>query len=359
MYSITLEVNKVCNLKCTYCYLGDKPGDRMAKETGIKAINMAFKQVTMHRDRTLWFDFVGGETLFDMELIKELVTYIEEKNQEEQYKLIFSLTTNATMLTEEIIDYLIEKKFSIKVSIDGKKEINDLNRISVSGESSHDQVVEKLDLLRKYEKETKKFVQVTNVVTGNNYKSYYETFRYLVEDLKFKIIDTALDTYYNWSDTQMNELMEQIRLCMEYYKNAVKEKNYFGWNYFDSMLEAVEKNQKFYYCGAGIISLYVNTDGTYFPCTGCLADEACLGNVEKGFDFEKITYLKELNSIDNEECNHCKLFDTCGEKGCVWGNLENSKAVNQPVKILCRLHKFLTALNQENQEFLEKYVPNK
>ena len=200
----------------------------------------------------------------DNVLYVSLGSYIEEKNEQEQYKIIYSLTTNATIVTEEIVDYLIDKKFSLKISIDGKKKVNDLNRISINGMSVHDQVVEKLDLLRKYEKESGKFVQVTNVITGNNYKSYYETLHYLAEDLNLKIIDSAIDMYYDWTDKEIDEVLQQIRLCMEYYKQSIKEKKYFGWNYFDLMLNALDKNQRFYSCGAGIISLYVNTDGSFF-----------------------------------------------------------------------------------------------
>ena len=46
------------------------------------------------------------------------------------------MTTNGTIMNDEILDWIIKNDFLLKVSIDGKKEINDLNRIAKNGEVS-------------------------------------------------------------------------------------------------------------------------------------------------------------------------------------------------------------------------------
>ena len=78
-------------------------------------VNRAFNNVKIHKDRTLWFDFVGGEALLDYKFVKELVDYILKMNEGENYNLQFSLTTNGTLLTENIVDWLAENKFSLKI----------------------------------------------------------------------------------------------------------------------------------------------------------------------------------------------------------------------------------------------------
>lgn len=73
-------------------------------------------------------------------------------NEGENYNLQFSLTTNGTLLTENIVDWLAENKFSLKISLDGKKRINDMNRITTQGYSVHDKVTSNIPLIKRYEK---------------------------------------------------------------------------------------------------------------------------------------------------------------------------------------------------------------
>lgn len=45
MYSMTLEINQKCNLKCKYCYLGEKVGTVMSLETAKKVLIWPFKKL--------------------------------------------------------------------------------------------------------------------------------------------------------------------------------------------------------------------------------------------------------------------------------------------------------------------------
>ena len=40
MYTITLEVNQICNLRCDYCYLGEKTNQIMPEEIACKGIEI-------------------------------------------------------------------------------------------------------------------------------------------------------------------------------------------------------------------------------------------------------------------------------------------------------------------------------
>lgn len=53
--------------------------------------------------------FYGGEPLLEFDLIKKCVEYLEDKVKD---KVIhFLITTNGTLLKDEILNYLIEKSF--------------------------------------------------------------------------------------------------------------------------------------------------------------------------------------------------------------------------------------------------------
>ena len=358
MYSITLEINQKCNLKCKYCYLEEKSGSKMEISTALKAIDMAFLKVKAHRDHKLWFDFVGGEALLDFEMLKSLVEYIEKKNQEDCNELLFSITTNATIFNYEIVTFLIEKQFALKVSIDGSKEINDRNRISSIGYSVHDKIIDNLKYIRLFQERTGRYVQVTNVITQNNYESYYESLVYLTKTLGFKMIDTALDLSVLWTNEQMEILSRQIKKSFAYFIEQAEKQNGFYWEFAEKVIkfrEPIQKinGKKFYCCGGGIVSAYIRTDGTIFACPGNLEETVCLGDLQSGFRREKVLELKNFNGIDNEECKECKIADYCTERSCIMQNLAVTGDKNKPAPIFCRMRKLMFEIYQENETIVK------
>ena len=63
----------------------------------------------------------------------------------------FSLTTNATLLSPTIIEYLAENSIGVTVSLDGPKEMNDKFRVFANGRGSYDIIVPKVrELLKRH-----------------------------------------------------------------------------------------------------------------------------------------------------------------------------------------------------------------
>lgn len=352
MYSLTLELNQICNLNCRYCYLGEKSGEIMSGETAKQAIKLAFQNTKMHKDKKLWIDFIGGEPLLSFEMIKGLVAYIEEKNTQYQYELLYSMTTNAVLLSERFVDYIIKKGFNLKISLDGKKEVNDKNRISWDGISVHDQVIQHLELLRRYEWETGKYVQVTNVITRNNFKNYYETLVYLTDVVGIKIIDSSMDLTIAWNDEELNEFERILQTTLKYFLDRATEGKGFQWDFAHMMVRCQNKKQRFYTCGGGIVSMYVRTDGSIYACPGNLRSEAILGSVMEGLDRQKIYQLKSMKGIKSTRCSACELYESCTANSCVMQNMLLTGDINTPAPILCKMQKMLYRVYKNNEEVL-------
>ena len=60
MYTLTLEINQICNFKCSYCYLGKKNGKVMSENVAYAGIDLALLNVQKHQDKRLWVDFVDA-----------------------------------------------------------------------------------------------------------------------------------------------------------------------------------------------------------------------------------------------------------------------------------------------------------
>ena len=82
--------------------------------------------------------FFGGETLMNFPLLKQVVTYASQRAAEQGRHIDFSLTTNATLLTPTIIQFLSENSIGVTVSMDGPPELHDKLRVFANGKGSYD-----------------------------------------------------------------------------------------------------------------------------------------------------------------------------------------------------------------------------
>ena len=106
---LTLMVSQECNLKCKYCY-GDG-GEycnrgKMDFSTAKKAINYLIKIAPTNK---IGICFFGGEPLMNLKLIKDVLNYTKELKKTINKQFHFSMTTNGTLVTQEIKN-IIKKK---------------------------------------------------------------------------------------------------------------------------------------------------------------------------------------------------------------------------------------------------------
>ena len=80
-------------------------------------------------------------------LLKQVVTYANEQAAEQGRTIDFSLTTNATLLTPAIIEFLSENRIGVTVSMDGPPELHDKLRVFANGRGSYDIIEPKVRAL--------------------------------------------------------------------------------------------------------------------------------------------------------------------------------------------------------------------
>jgi uncharacterized protein len=147
---LILEVTDRCNLRCKYCiYSGDYAFNRkhgyavMDSATAKKAVDYFSKHTTATNEPSI--SFYGGEPLIAFALLKSIANYLRYTFPRTFH---LNLTTNATLLTEEITDFLVENDFSLLISLDGPKEIHDKMRIYRNGQGTYNRIVKNLMALR-------------------------------------------------------------------------------------------------------------------------------------------------------------------------------------------------------------------
>lgn len=99
MYTVILEINQICNLRCAYCYLGEKKNQLMSEQVARHGLEIAFLNAERHKDRRIWVDFVGGEALLSFQFLQKLVDFIDEEAKKRKLFVIYSMTTNGLLWT--------------------------------------------------------------------------------------------------------------------------------------------------------------------------------------------------------------------------------------------------------------------
>lgn len=142
--SLCLHVAHDCNLRCGYCFAdtGDFGGHRalMSKEVAQKAIEFAIKG--SKKRHNLELDLFGGEPLMNMPVVKFIVDYVRKREKETGKNIKLTLTTNGTLLTDEIVTYLNDNRVMLVLSLDGSKKTHDHMRPYPEHLGSFDKAVE-------------------------------------------------------------------------------------------------------------------------------------------------------------------------------------------------------------------------
>ena len=115
LQTIVLNVTNQCNLSCQYCYeFGEdkSPRRKANRNSWTWETAQSFGRLpalpSRRAAKRVHITFFGGETLMNFPLLKHVVVYARSRAEEWQVTIDFSLTTNATLLTPTIIEYLAE-----------------------------------------------------------------------------------------------------------------------------------------------------------------------------------------------------------------------------------------------------------
>lgn len=139
-------ISKNCNYNCLYCQAGEldsKNDCLMDEKTAKKAVDIALQAPSKY----LTFEFQGGEPLTNFEIIKYIVNYSKERNKELGKEIEYNIVSNLSLLTDEMLSFIIDNDISICTSIDGNEELQNKNRPYAKG-NSYDATVNNLKKLQ-------------------------------------------------------------------------------------------------------------------------------------------------------------------------------------------------------------------
>jgi uncharacterized protein len=280
-----LVLTEGCNLACTYCFEKNMLGyRRMPLHIAKAAVDLLF---AYSRDaQTLQITHFGGEPTLNFEAIRAVTEYAEELAADQQKTLEFNTTSNGTLLTESMVDYFVQHRIMVLISLDGLARTNDRFRVDKRGLGTFDRVMAGLQLL----KERQTWVGVKITVMPENASCLVDDVKGLNElGVNQFLIGHA--TGIDWPANAIQTFGEQLGQVYAWYQENK------GPELKIAEFDEAGEGRAFFGCQAGRNSIAVSVDGELSPCSKILALDnkkllAKLGDVNYG-----LTHLRNRSEL--------------------------------------------------------------
>ena len=324
--TMVLNVTNQCNLACTYCYeygedkIVDTEHGRqskfMSEQTALASVDFLVKESA----RVAHLTFFGGETLLNFPVLKSTIAYARRRAAEAGKEIDFSLTTNATLLKPEIIEFLAENQVGVTISIDGPREMQDKFRVFHNGAGSYDVVAPKIKELLRVHRTRPIGARVTLTSDTLDITRIY---RHLTEEMGFwevgfAPVTTSPQQQYAIGEHGFDRMLGQFRALAAEFLEHVAVNRHHGFTNVKDTLEEIHKGvSKAYPCGAGLGLLGVSTDGDVALCHRFAGSDAHkFGTVQDGIDRDAQTaFLQQHHINDKTDCQTCWARPLCSG-GC-------------------------------------------
>lgn len=371
--NLVLNVTTGCNLGCTYCYKEDlttpKAARTMDYADAVRSVDMLIAE-SQDRDRVSLV-FFGGEPLTNLSLIKAVVGYAEKACGAAGKQVDFSLTTNATLLTPDIVQWLDAHRFGLTVSMDGYREAHDKNRKTIGGKSTYDLVARNVRLLLDSYRSRPVGARVTLTAGVVDVVGIH---RHLKGELGFFEVGFAPATstdlaMFSLNDDETGEVFRAFRFLGEEYVEAALRGGNTGFANMRTLLKTLlEGARKSVPCGAGLGLLSVDAGGKVNLCHRFTGSEmGTFGDVHDGIDRTALNGFIAKAALRTSDpangCSRCRVRHICAG-GCYHESYAKFGDALHPVYHVCDSIRdwvdfgiqSYARLQRENPSFLQRHV---
>lgn len=313
--TLILPITAQCNLACPYCFAQTSKGNfnfrSFSNEDIDELLSILYKKIGSDPVVLVFF---GGEPLIKFDVIRHTVDTVNTKYKDKM-KVSYSVTTNGTLLTKDIINFLKENHFAVLLSIDGPDNEFNLRHFK-NGKPSIHRVLERIKMM----KEAKMDFEIRATITSNN-PYIVETYKFL-EALEVKF--TAAFAYSSenkshkeltdYNSESLKNINKSLSILLDYYRIKIEKKEPIYNSVLLETLEMIEcrvKREKI--CAAGLAYHTILYNGDMYSCAHLMNDSKYkIGNIknfEEGILKPHFTLPTKLNEIKG--CEDCWVKNLC------------------------------------------------
>lgn len=344
--SLCLNVAHECNFACTYCFAngGDYHGQvtLMSRDVARAGIDFLVRESASHRNVEV--DFFGGEPLMDWDVVVDTMEYARSTYPQKEWR--FTLTTNGSLLRDDMFPVLEAYDVSIVLSLDGGRTAHDANRVFRDGRGTFDTIIERIrHFTRTRDEEGGYFVRGTY---ARNTLGFAHSVRELHE-LGFKYISMepvvlSADSALALQTSDLPAIRAQYEELISYFLGELKSGSGFDFFHFKLDLEAGPcLSKRIYGCGAGVEYMAVAPNGDVFPCHQFDGIEKFkMGNVLGNPVIDRPDLVAEFAHANflfaKDACSTCWARFYCSG-GCLANNYLINGVILKPYELGCAIQK--------------------
>jgi len=319
--SISLNVAQACNMSCGYCYAdrGHFGGNAslMGAAVARRSVDKLIAEAPPESD--LVVGFMGGEPFVNRPLIHDITAYAATAARKSGHRIRFSVTTNATLLTQDDAALLARYPFSVTVSLDGNASTNDRQRKLPGNKSAYARAEAGLRLLTEGGRPRHLSIRATvSPRTGPLLPLLEHFFSLGVDEAGFAPVVSAPTGFPTYDAESFADFSAEMIACGKKAKESLLARRRFPFSNFETALHEIYRGtHRPYPCGAGAGYMSVGSSGDYFACHRLVDDpEFRFGDIESGFDDTKrALHLAKMHVDRQEPCRSCWARYLCGG-GC-------------------------------------------
>lgn len=307
-----------CNFSCKYCQTKTANPQDMNIEVATRVLKYLFDV----RTNSVNLEFQGGEPLLNWDTVKFMVENAREINVTGK-DLRIGLVTNGTYLDEAKINFLLDNKVNICISLDGPQEVHDKNRMVHNGEGTYKKVIQAINALKKARRQRGANAPLDLLSTITKYSLAYpekiidEYVNVGAEQIALRPVNKIGYASYEWEEIGYSA--EEFNLfwakglehILKLNKKGIKIKERIATVFLNKILKKADPGyvDLMSPCGAGRATLLYMPNGDAYPCDEARmagSDIFKLGNILKD-DYEKL--MKSNNVFCMCEASLMDLWD--------------------------------------------------
>ncbi|QOR33931.1 radical SAM protein [Clostridium sp. 'deep sea'] len=310
--TVIAKVTNDCNLQCPYCYNRDKNIKDNVTVMSLEILEKIIYNVARYYEGGSIVLHGGEPLLVGVEWIKELGQLLRVYNSSYRCNIEAAIQTNATLLSEEILEVANTYGISFGFSFDGLT--NELTRGSTK------KILKNMQLTRK----SSGSLGCICLVSKNNYQQLIKEFEYFnmlninvqfAPMFKTKHMDKDL-----YDDMNINQYINYMCELFNHYITKMDCRS--SITNFDRLIKLAIGQKKGMVCNNMICNykwISVDPRGNYYPCGRDWTEEYQMGNInELTFQeaFLSTSYENYVNQVSKKltRCRDeikCNLFHIC------------------------------------------------
>jgi len=249
-------------------------------------------------------------------------------------------------MEQDHVQFFRRHNFAVGLSIDGRRDVNDRNRLTPDHKGSFDLVLPKARMAVEGDLR----VELVLVADPTTARDLARSVRYLHETTGASFYTISFNIHTSWTPADLDNLEKGYRELGEYYVELFNARQPIQIDFLNNKMNVLLRHGfiREFLCEIGKTDLAVMPDGRIYPCLRLAvmdsADKTVIGTVEEGLDSERVRALRAacderyLREAWPPKCHACAYPESCLN----WCAASNLAMTGHPARVgdaMCRHEK--------------------